>query len=210
MRNPSDYRAICQRGRLLCLFDKGWALEFINRHLGGCRSEEVVRFSAHVQGARSALGFFGRLVHRGRTLSQRVLQWKHVSGVAESGMAMKMHSSTVETFRLLVTVHQPKPTVPLPAECMTQELLRPDADVSRNPRQPVWRGPDKRTYSTLKSSGSIEAPQFVPWTSSTQRDHFFMLTQARILREERAEEQSSCRKDKRKGGKCERADGGEE
>ena len=144
------------------------------------------------------------------TLAQYDIQWKHKSGVAEYGVLAQMHTCIVETLRYLVTVDQLNPTELLSAESLVRELLRLEAAVSRNPRQPDWEGLDVMTSAVLNSRGSLETPHFASWVATTQKDQQFVMKQTRLLREERNQENTRRQKDKNKGGKGGKADGAEE
>ena len=134
------------------------------------------------------------------TLAQYDVHWRHKSGIPEGGIASRMHSTLTETLRWLITVDQVDPTELVSAECLTRELLRLEAAVNRNPRQPDWDGLEVMVSSCMNARGSLETPAFSSWVASTQKDQAVMMKQNRLLREEKVAESNRRKKDG-KGGK---------
>ena len=142
----------------------------------------------HLQGPAAGREFFLQLVHSGLTIAQYHVQWRSRSGVPEGGMAARIHCTLTEILRLRITVDQLDPTQLVGAECAVRELLRLEAAVNRNPRQPDFDGLEVMVSSCLNAKGSLETPAFSAWVATTQKEQAMMMKQQRLLREERTAE----------------------
>ena len=106
----------------------------------------------------------------------------------------------------MVCVDQLDPSRVVSGELTVRNILRTEAAVSRNPKQPDWEGVDIYTASAMSAKGALETPVFQPWVASIQKDRAVVMNQGRQLREENAAEQK--RKPPKSAGKGEGADGG--
>ena len=90
--------------------------------------------------------FFNQLAVAGESLVQYDQYWRVKSGVSEYAIVGKLHHMLVESLRWMVCVDQLDPSRLVCGEMAVRNLLRTEAAVSRNPKQPDWEGLD--IYST--------------------------------------------------------------
>ena len=145
--------------------------------------------------------FFLQLQATSMSLPAYDSNWRHRSGVPESGVVAKMHTALCEVLRWMITVDQLDGVKVVSCEAAVRELLRVEAAVNRNPKQPDWEGLEIMVSGTVNARGGVETPAFSQWVSTNQASRAQMLKQDRLLREERVQE--GKRRGNDKGGKKE-------
>ena len=128
--------------------------------------------------------FFVQLTHCGLTLAQYHVEWQARSGVPVGGLGARIHRTLTEILRLVISVYQADPAQLVSAECVIRELLRVEAAVNRNLRQPDFYGLEMMMSSCLNANGSLDTPAFGAWVAITVKQAT-MMKQPRLLREER-------------------------
>ena len=104
----------------------------------------------------------------------------------------------------MVCVDQLDPSRLVSGELAFRNILRTEAAVSRNLKQPNREGLDIYTASAMSAEGALETRVFQQWVASIQKDRAIVLKQGRQLRDENALE---IKRKGKGGGKTDGADG---